>query len=524
MEVKLDQVKGIGPQTLRILRNKGIWNTYDLVLNTPKAYEDFSFTSLYDLKDKDLVTIQGKIITPIKVNKYTKAEVTSFKLSFMNQEISIVSFNKGYLAKTFQQNDVVVVKGVYQLFKHQIVASTIIKPEKKVDIKPIYRIEDLHDANISSIIKHIFEEKQVQIFENIPKTYIERYHLVSRQDAFYKLHFPKDEQDIQQAKRRLKYEEAFFLHLKLSLRQPSLYKRPPKAYDIHKVRDFISKIPYELTQDQKDAVNQIYLDFKKPYASYRLIQGDVGSGKTIVSMIASYAIITAGEQVALMAPTEMLAQQHYQSFKTLMKDVNIALLTSKTKQKDELKNAIKNHEYDIVIGTQALIESDVTFDHLGLIIIDEQHKFGVHTRDELIAKANAKDILYLTATPIPRTLAMAAFGEQHVSLIKQKPKERGHVETIYMTKDKVKDMYEAIRQTTNNKEHVFVVVPAITSDKVDDNIESAYQELKERLNAPIFTLHSKLPKDIQESMMHQFTFTPGSILLSTTMIEVGIDI
>ncbi|TNF09411.1 MAG: DEAD/DEAH box helicase, partial [Bacillota bacterium] len=483
MEVKLDQVKGIGPQTLRIFRNQGIWNTYDLVLNTPKAYEDFSFTSISDLRDKTSVTIQGKITSLIKVNRYTKAEVTTFNISFMHQDIHIVAFGKGFLAKTFQQGDVVVVKGIYQLYKNQIVASSVIKPEKKVDIKPIYRIEGLHDANITSIISNIFNESLVQIFENIPKVYLDKYQLVGRQDAFFKLHFPKDEQDIQQALRRLKYEEAFFLHLKLALRQPSLFKRPPKNYDIHKVREFIQKIPYELTQDQKDAVNEIYRDFKQPFSSYRLIQGDVGSGKTIVSMIASYAVITAGEQVTLMAPTEMLANQHYQSFRTLMNDVNIALLTSKTKNKDQLKQEIKDHKYNLVIGTQALIESDVVFDNLGLIIIDEQHKFGVHTRDELISKANAKDILYLTATPIPRTLAMAAFGEHHVSLIKQKPKERTLVETVYLTKDKVNDLYEAIKQTVIRKEHVFVVVPAISSTKVDDNIETIYQELKERLNA-----------------------------------------
>jgi ATP-dependent DNA helicase RecG len=524
MEVKLDQVKGIGPQTLRLLRNQGIWNTYDLVLNTPKSYEDFSFTSIYDLKDKTSVTIQGKIVTAIKVNRYTKAEVTSFRIEFMHQEINIVAFGKGFLAKTFQQGDMVVVKGVYQLFKNQIVASSVIKPEKKVDIKPIYHIEGLHDANISTMVSNVFQDSQVQIFENIPKVYLDKYQLVGRQDAFYRLHFPKDERDIEQACRRLKYEEAFFLHLKLALRQPSLFKRPPKAYDIHKVRDFIQQIPYELTQDQKDAVNEIYRDFKQPFSSYRLIQGDVGSGKTIVSMIASYAVITSGEQVTLMAPTEMLANQHYQSFKTLMNNVNIALLTSKTKNKDQVKEDIKNHKYDLVIGTQALIESDVVFDNLGLIIIDEQHKFGVHTRDELISKANAKDILYLTATPIPRTLAMAAFGEHHVSLIKQKPKERAKVETVYLTKDKVNDLYEAIKQTVSRKEHVFVVVPAISSTKVDDNIETAHQELKERLNAPIFVLHSKLAKDVQEEMMHQFIYTPGSILLATTMIEVGIDI
>jgi ATP-dependent DNA helicase RecG len=522
--VKLDQVKGIGPQTLKILRGKGIWNTYDLILNTPKSYEDFSFTSIFDLKDKEQVTIQGKIKTEIKLNRYAKGEVTSFTIRAMNQDIKVVAFGKGFLVKSFKKDDDVVVKGSYQLYKNQVVASTVIKPEKKIDFKPIYRIEGLHDTNIQSMISNIFNEKQVLIFENIPKIYIDKYKLLSRQEAYYKLHFPTSEKDIEQAKRRLKYEEAFFLHLKLSLRQPNLIHRPPKTYNIEKIRAFIDTIPYTLTDDQKTAVNEVYRDFKNSSSSYRLIQGDVGSGKTIVSMIAAYAVITSGEQVTLMAPTEMLATQHYQSFTALLKDVNIALLTGKTKHKDQLKDDIKNHKIDLVIGTQALIESDVIFNNLGLIIIDEQHKFGVHTRDELISKANAKDILYLTATPIPRTLAMAAFGEHHVSIIKEKPKERVQISTHYLTKEKVNELYEAMRQTISRNEHVFVVVPAITSTKVDDNIESIYQELKERFNAPIFVLHGKQLKDIQEKTMEQFTYTPGSILLSTTMIEVGIDI
>jgi len=524
MNTKLSDVYGVGPKTVKILRDKGIWTTYDLVLNTPKFYEDYSFSSISQLKHKEPITIQGKIHTDLVHRRYQKGELVTFTLQAYNQNIKIVAFGKGYLVKTFKKDDIVVVKGIYDLYKTEIVAQHVILPEKKIDLKPLYKIEGVHDTNMQTILTHIFNEQLVQIYENIPKEFIDKYKLTSRMETYYKLHFPSSEDDIYQAQRRLKYEEAFFLHLKLALRQPQHYKRSPKSYDIHKVRHLIDMIPYALTSDQKQAVNDIFMDFKKPHASYRLIQGDVGSGKTIVSLIAAYAAITAGEQVTLMAPTEMLANQHFQSFSSQLKDVKIALLTGKTKHKEQLKEDIKNHEYDLVIGTQALIENDVQFKNLGLVIIDEQHKFGVHTRDELIQKGHSKDIIYLTATPIPRTLALTAFGEEHISIIKEKPLLRQPVETHYVTKDKIDELYQVMRQHIKQKEHIFVVVPAITSLKVEDNIETVYQELKERMHADIFILHGKQTKDVQEQMMEQFMYTPGSILLSTTMIEVGIDI
>lgn len=524
MDIKLDQIKGVGPQMLRMLRNQGIWSTYDLILHTPKAYEDFSITSLSEIKDQDVITVLGTINSELKVNRYTKGEHVTFTLSLFNQTIKVIIFGRSYVQKTFQKGDEVIIKGTYHLYQKQINAQSILKPDRLVEIKPIYKIEGLKDKVVSNVIKEIYEEKKVAIYENIPSEFLNQYHLLSRQDAYHHLHFPKDFKEIEQARRRLKYEEAFYLQLKLAAKQPNLLERAPKAYDIHQVRAFIDTLPYSLTQDQKNAVNDIYRDFKKGYASYRLIQGDVGSGKTIVSLIAIYACINASEQVSLMAPTELLANQHYQYFKAHLKDARIALLTGKTKNKDQLKKDIEAHQYDLVIGTQALIEDNVIFNHLGLVVIDEQHKFGVSTRDELLAKAHAKDVLYLTATPIPRTLAMILFGESHVSVIKEKPKNRIPIDTLYLTKSRIKDVYTKIQATINQLEHVFVVVPAITSEKVTDNITTVYEQLKENIKAPIFILHGKLSHEEKELAMETFMYTPGSILLSTTMIEVGIDI
>jgi ATP-dependent DNA helicase RecG len=525
VEIKLDQVKGIGPKLLYILRNKNIWSTYDLILNYPKTYEDFSIDQINQLKHKDKITISAKIVTPIKSNPYARIHISSFNIEFLDQKIEVIAFNKPFLSKSFVLGDHVVIKGTYQLYKHQIIAQSVIKKEKNIEIKPIYRIDGIHDKTIMNIVETIFREKQVQIYETIPDEFLEKYHLIPRLKAFEMLHLPKSFEDIKQAKRRFKYEEAFYLQLKLIANQRERQSlRAPIAYDINLIKAFINELPYELTSDQKLAVNDIYRDYKKPYAHYRLILGDVGSGKTLVALLATLPILQNKEQVSLMAPTELLANQHFQYFNNHIKDYKIILLTSKTKNKEQVKKDIKNHVYDIVIGTHALIESDVIFDHLGLSIIDEQHKFGVSTRDELIDKQKGHDVLYLTATPIPRTLAMAAFGESNVSLIKEKPKERKKIDTHYLLKKDISKLYAAIDQKIKNNEHIYVVVPAISSDKVDDNIETVKTELEMNFSCPIFILHGQLSNEEQTSQMEQFMFTPGSILLSTTMIEVGLDI
>jgi ATP-dependent DNA helicase RecG len=524
MEYKLDTIKGVGPSILRILRNEGIWSTYDLICRVPKSYETFSITSLDRAHHKEVITVSGIISSAPKLIRSAKADRVVFDVKLNEETIEVVVFGRGYYVKTLTVGLDVVIKGTFDLYLRKINASSIVKRDLSIPIKPIYGIEGIYDRTLSGIISNIFESNQVDIYETIPSHLIQQYRLLDRKEAFKMLHLPSEMKEIYAAERRFKYEEAFFLQLQVIAHQPSQSKRPPKNYQIDRVRSLIDSLPYELTLDQKEATNDIFRDFKGEYASYRLIQGDVGSGKTLVSLIASYAIITAGEQVAFMAPTELLANQHYQVFQTYLKDVKIALLTGKTKHKDDMKEAIKKHQYDLVIGTHALIEEDVLFDQLGLIVIDEQHKFGVSTREELIKKSKSKDVLYLTATPIPRTLASIIFGNSHVSVIQSKPKNRLPVDTIYLQKSEIKTLYDAIRDTINRKEHVFLVVPGITSTKVTDNIESVYEDIKSAISAPIFILHGKLSDDEKTHMMENFIYTSGSILISTTMIEVGIDI
>ncbi|MFA6801485.1 MAG: DEAD/DEAH box helicase, partial [Acholeplasmataceae bacterium] len=416
------------------------------------------------------------------------------------------------------------IQGEYNLYKQQLIAFEIkLKIEEQQTIQPIYQIKDVSDYTLIQAVHTIFNEKQVQIFEVLPISLIHKYKLISRFDAYEKLHRPKTFNDIEQSTRRLKYEEAFFLALKVVSDQSIFIKRSPKEYDIDYVKEFIQTIPYELTHDQKEAVNDIYRDFKKDHAMFRLIQGDVGSGKTIVALIAIMAVISIHEQAVYMAPTNLLATQQYQTYKSLAPHLSIALLNQKTPNKKQVLEDIKQHRFDLIVGTHALIEDYVEFSNLGLVVIDEQHKFGVETRNQLLNKSHSKDVLYLTATPIPRTLAMITYGKQNVSIIKEKPKQKTPVKTQYVTKEALPLIYEDIKNEIKLKHHVYIVVPAISSNKVDDNIDTAYKMISKNLDIPIYIIHGQMKKDEQELVMENFKKEP-SVLLSTTMIEVGIDI
>ncbi|MFU8792650.1 MAG: ATP-dependent DNA helicase RecG [Acholeplasmataceae bacterium] len=524
MEVRLDQIKGVGPKLYQSFKAQKIWSTYDLVLRRPKRYESFVIQSLEEAKDQETITIIGSIKTEPKLIKTAKVTMVSMTIDAGGHLLKMIAFNRPYLVNQLKIDHDYLIKGKYNRYQKQLVAQVISEKHQTDHIKPIYGFDGLYDSKVNDIIKTIFDETKVSIYETLPANLLSHYHLLPRYDAYYKLHLPKDSHDIHQAHRRLKYEEAFFLQLKLYDQHLSKKPRPKKAYDLASVKKRIHDIPYQLTGDQKKAVNDIFKDFQKEETSYRLLLGDVGSGKTMVSALAIYAVITAGQQVAFMAPTELLAKQHFNFFKAFLSDVSVGLLTSQTPEKKAFKSDILNKHYDLIIGTHALITDDVIFNHLGLVVIDEQHKFGVETRQLLIDKAREQDVLYLSATPIPRTLAMLYFNQADISEIREKPVSRKPIDTHYVTPKEKDKVFKMIQSTLDKKEHIYVVVPAITSTKTDDNIETVYQELSAQFDAPIFILHGQIKHSQHEHIMTDFKQSKGAILLSTTMIEVGIDI
>jgi len=526
VSILIENVKGVGSKTKTIFNNVGIKYAEDLLLTFPYTYENYEIGELSLLNHLEVITIKGKIIEEPKVKIFPSIKAITFTVLVNNENISVIGFRQDYLINTLKLNDFVMIKGKYNYYKRELVANRISDASKHQDLKPIYKIDNVLDTNISKVIKEILINENIKVEENLSKKIIDKYRFLNRVELVRKAHFPKDKNDLALVIRRLKYEEAYFFQKDLIKNINKPYKRKPKKYDLTSVKDLINKIPFELTNDQKQAVNDCFKSFKEEHSSYRLIQGDVGSGKTVVAAIAIYGAITAGDQVALMVPTEMLARQHYEYFSKLFpSNIKIDLLTSDIKNKKAIYNKLKLNETNLIIGTHALIEDSVVFSNLGLIVIDEQHKFGVRTRDSLVKKASKADLIYLTATPIPRTLAISLFGEAKISVIKEKPKERKAVVTKYVMDSNLNYIYKKVIETLNKNEKVYIVAPAIDSLHSKYNVNNLYLEYKRIFkDKNIYLLHSKLSKDKQNEAIDNFIKDDSAILIATTMIEVGIDI
>lgn len=523
-QMLLGNIKGCGPKLTQSFRKEHIWSTYDLVLKRPKRYEDFMIKDLETANHDETITVIGKIAAPLKTFKKGKLSVTSTKIEIGSNLLNVTVFNQPYL-KDLPLGIDVVVKGKYNLFKRSMVAQMISKNLNHMSIKPIYGYKEIKDHMVTNLLTEIFANKWVEIYETLPLQIIKKRNLTGRFDAYQTLHLPKQEKALFDAIYRFKYEEAFLQQLRFIHRLNQRPKRTPRVYDLDKIKTYIKQIPYELTDDQKKAVNDIFRDFKQPFVSYRLIQGDVGSGKTIVSFLAALGMITAGLQVALMAPTETLANQHYQNFAHLFPNIKTALLTGSVKDKASIKTAITEGGLELVIGTQALLTDDVVFKDLGMVIIDEQHKFGVGDRNDLIDKAKEADVIYLTATPIPRSMAMAYFGYMDYTIIKEKPKHQQLIKTSLYDDKKMDLVLERIAKNMDHKEQSYVVVPAILKEHRTHNIENVHAWLSQHIDTNhLYLMHSKLKSSQQEQMMQKFINDTQGVLLATTMIEVGIDV
>lgn len=527
--VLLDKVKGIGPKTKIKLNKNKIFSTYDLINTFPKNYHVFKLS----LPSKDLhkkeITIKGEVTSNIEINKYSKVPIASFTL--LNDELNtfkIIAFNQMYLNTSIKQGETIYVKGIFDYYKKQVVLNKFTKLDNYKELEPIYKVDDVSDRTLTKIVNEIFNNNQVSIFETLPNKIINNYNLLDRYHAYKTIHLPLSIKSLKRAIETFKYEEAYAFQKKMLENINKKKSREPKKYNLDIIKQFISTLDYELTIDQKKAVNDIFTDFKKDEVAYRLIQGDVGSGKTIVAAIAILGAVTANEQVALMAPTEMLAKQHYETMSNLFKNFNIRteLLTSSTKNKEEIKTKLSLNQIDLIIGTNALVQETTIFNNLGLIIIDEQHKFGVSTRNELLSKSVNGDLIYLTATPIPRTLAISFFGDADISVIKSKPLGRKQIITNHILDNDLNIVFNDINKRIENKEKVYIVVPAIDSLHAKYNIENVTELIKENIKTTnnIFSLHSKIKKEDQENIIESFISSDTAILIATTMIEVGIDV
>lgn len=531
----LEEIKGIGPKNRKLLNKLNIYNSDDLINYYPFRYEILEKSNIEELEDKGKVIIDGIVENSPKVYYISrKLDKMSFSLNTGSNLYSIVIFNRGFLKSKLVVGTEVTIIGTIDKKHHTITASDIrfgklLNPK----IEPVYHTT--YGLSGSMIHKYILNclKESFDIEDYIPDELIEEYHFWDKKRSIIQLHNPTSKESLKCASVRMKYEELFLFMLKMNyLKNNKENKRGlERTIDYNVVKEFINKLPFTLTVDQLKSIDDIYHDLCDKKRMNRLLQGDVGSGKTIVAIISMYMNYLSGYQSALMAPTEILAIQHYQNIKKLFgEDIKVGLLTGKlkVKEKKELLKKLENGDIDMIIGTHALISEDVKYKNLGLVITDEQHRFGVNQRGNLKNKGITPDILYMSATPIPRTYALTLYGDMDISNIKTIPSGKKEIITTLKKENEMKDVLTSMLNELKNNHQIYVISPLIEeSEKID--LENIYA-LEEKMNKAfgkyykIGVLHGKMSNEEKEVIMSKFQNNEIKILISTTVIEVGIDV
>ena len=531
--MQLEDIKGIGKTTIKYLNELGIYDADDLITYYPFRYEITQNTDIHNLSDGDKVVIGGIIENvPTVIHFNRKLNKMSFHLNTGEFITNITIFNRAFLKDKLNVGHAVTIIGKYDQKHNSITASDIkFGLIEGTLIEPIYHSSfKINSSKISKIIKSVLDK--VKPKDYIPDSLIRKYHFMDKQEAIKIVHNPKDKEKLKKALARLKYEELFMYMMKISYLKKSKKQSDGLSRNIsyEQVLEVVDRLPFKLTKDQLKSVKDIYDDLTSSNRMNRLLQGDVGSGKTIVSFIALYINYLAGYQGALMAPTEILAFQHYQNFIKLFPNLNVVLLTGKlkAKEKKEAKALIESGKANIIIGTHALISEDVIYHNLGLVITDEQHRFGVAQRGNLKNKGITPDILYMSATPIPRTYALTLYGDMDISSIRTMPNGRKPVKTYVKTNKEIKDVLYMMLDQIKAHHQIYVIAPLIEeSDKID--LEDVYK-LEEKMKRAfgkvcnVGIMHGKMTPKEKDEVMDEFKQNKIQILISTTVIEVGVDV
>ncbi|CAM3742387.1 ATP-dependent DNA helicase RecG [Mesobacillus thioparans] len=532
-------IKGIGSEMAETLADMHIRTVGDLLEYFPYRYEDYRLKDLAEVKHDERVTVEGKVHSePALVYYGRKKNRLTVRLLVGRYLIIVTFFNQPYLKQKITIGETITVTGKWDQHRQTITASQMSVGERaqSQDFEPVYAVKGkMTVKTIRRLIKQAFSQFGHEIEEVLPSELLQKYKLLNRRDALRIMHLPSGSDEMKQARRRFVYEEFLLFQLKMqSLRKLEREQSPGIvfSYQLDKLKEFISGLPFPLTGAQKRVVNEILGDMKSPYRMNRLLQGDVGSGKTVVAAIALYAAKTAGYQGALMVPTEILAEQHSQSLTQLLEPfgVKAALLTSsvKGKRRREMLEQLKNGEIDVLIGTHALIQDEVDFKSLGLVITDEQHRFGVEQRRVLREKGENPDVLFMTATPIPRTLAITVFGEMDVSVIDEMPAGRKTIETYWAKHEMLERVLSFMEKELAKGRQAYVICPLIEeSDKLDvQNAIDVHSTLsfyfKDRYQVGL--MHGRLHSDEKDQVMKAFSENEVQVLVSTTVVEVGVNV
>lgn len=530
---------GIGKQKETYFNKLNIFTILDLLEYYPTKINDLNFVTADELIDGKKLTVKGIIITnPVLQTIRYKKNILTFNMLVGNKEIKATFWNQNWLSKDLNVGQEICIYGIFDELKNKINGIKLLSLDTNVNLETIYSGNKwLKSKSIAKAIDLAWRNIDYTKLENlVPYNIRNKYKLLDKYSMISKIHFSNTEKDYIVAKRSAIFEEFFLYQMQLELIKKRQKSFLAESTDINTdvVRDFIKTLPFQLTSSQLSVLSEILNDMKSDFSMNRLLQGDVGSGKTIIAIISMLACITSGKQAALMAPTEILAKQHAKKIANILNkfnpEIRIEILTSSMKQKEKkyILDDLKSGDIDIIVGTHSLIQETVEYYHLGLAIIDEQHKFGVKQRMSLRTKGFNPDVLTMTATPIPRTLSITEFGDMDVSYITELPENRQPITTACRSFSAYDNILSFIKNQIANGDQAYIVVPLIEeSDNYNAlNVSDVFYDLKQKLGSEIqiSELHGKMETEDKELIMQQFVDNKIQILVSTTIVEVGVDV
>ena len=543
---KLEDIpaKYITAKQLSNLKSLGINTVYDLVYYFPRAYDDrTNIKKIGELKFNEYIVLKANVMSVVNLTVRNGKKIVKAMVSDGTGIMEILWFGMPYIKKSLKIGEEYLFIGqtkkaaVFQLINPEYKLFSGQQKVSENEILPIYSSnKNITQNSLRKLVEKFLVNFLNYFEENIPKELIKEYKIMERKSAIKNIHYPVSMKEIEEAKRRFAIEELLILELGILKNRFIIENSNSKNYEVEgkkeKVREFLSQLTFNLTNAQKKVIKEIYDEISNGKIVNRLIQGDVGSGKTVVAMVMLIYMAENGYQGALMAPTEILANQHYLGIKERLEKIGlrVELLTSsiKGKKKNEILNGIANGDVDIVIGTHSLIEDDVIFKKLGLIVIDEQHRFGVNQRNKLREKGFLGNLLVMSATPIPRSLALSIYGDLDLSIIDELPPGRTPIKTKWIANDEdLEKMYNFIYKKVNDGNQAYFVAPLIeTSDKMAlKSVDKVSEEIERKFfNKKIGIIHGKMKAKEKDEVMLKFKNKEYDILIATTVIEVGIDV
>lgn len=535
-------LKGIGQKKAEQLARLNIHTVKDLLHHFPFRYQDISVKHVSELEDGQMASVMGLVMSPPVVHYFRsgKGSRLTFTIKLEQAMLRINFFNQPYFKKQIHLGEPVIIYGRYDASRQQLAAQRLIKMDASGEVdqtEGVYRTtQGLSQKDFKRWMKLAWEKYHSCIEEVLPPALVDYYHLPSHHEALYAMHFPKDIEASQQARWQIKYQEFFLYQWQLIQLKRTRYQQEAGlavSYPNHALQAFIKTLPYELTPGQKEVTNLICRDLRAPYPMRRLLQGDVGSGKTIVALLACLAVALTGQQSVFMAPTEILAEQHYlEAQERLGQQLSLALLTGglPAKKRRELLKKLAAGEIDLLLGTHALLEEDVQFKALALAIIDEQHRFGVKQRQALEEKNKAAriNVLAMSATPIPRTLELTLYGDMDVARLRDMPRGRKPIITEWVRPLQEEQVNQKLKAELALGHQAYIICPLIENSETEaaENAEEIYLAYQKRLvpRYRVGLLHGQLKAEEKEAVMAAFKERQIDVLVATTVIEVGVDV